>query len=230
MRDQQKAANLLLKSQKEDSCRPVFLLDGGALSFYDLVKPFAEYVIYIWKLRLSLWYDGTMFKKKPILFMALGLIVGIGGTLFFLNAGQKGEISNLNKNNNISKSDVNPNVKSSAVKANQTVVQKDAEEKAEMDQCVEAKIAEVKKKGTDYKKDSLLVSFKKEVSLAEAKNLISSYSLSYGGDTEEENSFNSNHWLTVTVPKEQQFTWVCVLEKNSSIRLAWPTPLLNLHE
>ena len=99
-----------------------------------------------------------------------------------------------------------------------------------LDACIAAAKADATAKNVDYVDDSILVVFAKGVSFTGALDVINSNSLTYVGDNTDSGSFDVNGFLTVGVPKGEEFKWICTLAKDSRVKRASINPIFRLHE
>ena len=99
-----------------------------------------------------------------------------------------------------------------------------------LDACIVAAKADAAAKNVDYVDDSILVVFAKGVSFTEALDVISSNSLTYVGDNTDSSSFDANGFLTVGVPKGDEFKWICALAKDYRVKNATLNSIFKLHQ
>jgi hypothetical protein len=86
-----------------------------------------------------------------------------------------------------------------------------------------------REKNINYEQGSLLVSFKPTVKFSEAQSLITRKGLKLQNNSSQL-EFEANHWLTVNVPKGEEFDWICTLKASSEVKNATLNPLFNLAE
>lgn len=95
-----------------------------------------------------------------------------------------------------------------------------------LDGCIELKAHEAS--GKQYEKGSLLVTFPQSVSFNSAVEIVNVVGASANTSSEAKTTFNSYHWLTVSVPRGEEFKWQCLLEGADGVRKANLNFILNL--
>lgn len=93
-------------------------------------------------------------------------------------------------------------------------------------------IADEKKKIGDvgYEKGSVLVSFQGGVSFNDARRVIESNGLQYQTREDIESDFKTNRWLGATIPKGEEFKWICTLKEDLKVKNVILNRLFDLHE
>ncbi len=99
-----------------------------------------------------------------------------------------------------------------------TSTQPAADNHTALDDCIELKAFNAQ--GKSYEKGSLLVTFPNSVNFSTAIEIIDIVGAKTDTSSAGRDNFNSHHWLTVTVPKGEEFKWQCLLEGADGVRKA----------
>lgn len=131
----------------------------------------------------------------------------------------------------------NPNITFNESKPNQTATstatttdeaQPATDNHNPLDDCIELKANEAKDK--DFQKGELLVVFENGISLQTAIESIQFYKLAVVESPDAQSNFNQYRWLTVKVPKDEEFKWQCLLETGEGIKRTILNTMFNLHQ
>ncbi len=98
------------------------------------------------------------------------------------------------------------------------------------EKCVLDTQKSLKDKGITYEKGSLLVTFEKDVSWQQGKDILADYNVAYSAETNAQGGFTTKSWVDVTVPVGQEVALLCMLQDNPSISYVNVNQIFKLHE
>lgn len=102
-----------------------------------------------------------------------------------------------------------------------------ASEPAPATRCEDIERAAVEEKNMQYESGSILVTFKQSVTFAQAKSFLDAKGLR-PHTTASPDDFEGMHWLSVRVPKGEEFDWICSLSGSPEVRRAAVNPVFDL--
>ncbi len=85
-----------------------------------------------------------------------------------------------------------------------------------LDDCIELKSSVAQ--GVQYEKGSLLVTFLNSVDYNTAVDISNVVGVNPDTTSESQTNFNSHHWLSVSVPRGEEFKWQCLLEGADGVK------------
>lgn len=102
-----------------------------------------------------------------------------------------------------------------------------AAEAAPQRSCEDRERAAVEGRGTKYESGSVLVTFHPSVTFSQAKAFLDAKGLKLH-TTASPDDFADTHWLSVRVPKGEEFDWICSLSSATEVRRAGVNPVFDL--
>ncbi len=87
-----------------------------------------------------------------------------------------------------------------------------------IDDCIALKSSEAQ--GKQYERGSLLVSFKDGVTFSAAVSDMKALELAPDISESSKNNFSEYHWLSVGVPRGEEFKWQCLIDTESTVKRA----------
>ena len=96
--------------------------------------------------------------------------------------------------------------------------------------CGETLRAEVISKKESYAKGQILVTFKKDQSYGDSKNILAVYGLVIQNENNSQASFSARHLVTAAVAPGQEITKVCLLHNDTHVAYAGLDLYFGLHE
>ena len=123
-----------------------------------------------------------------------------------------------NQSNNNSQQIVQPIKQNTQNQPTTTTSQVATDNHSPLDDCIELKSSEAV--GKKYEKGSLLVTFPDSLGFNDAIEIAGIVGAQADTSSDARNTFNQYHWLTVSVPRGEEFKWQCLLEGADGVRRA----------